>query len=424
MTDQPPDLRRSMRILRQNLIALGLIALLGLIAGGGYTALNPPIYSSIALVVLPVNVNDISSQAVIATSGPVLASALREPGLAMSSQALRSSIRVTSLAPYLLSITGEGKTVAQAEHIADAVANSYVADASFANRPGGVQARVLDSATNATGTRPLIRIVITGCVGVLAGTLVGAVSLLLIRRNDQRMQTRDQIADAMGVPVLASVPVRHPKNAAGWGRLLEGYQASAAHGLQLRNALHSLRLADATAGGCSLTVLSLPSDRRARALGPQLAVFAASLGIPTALILGPQDHANTTDDLRAACATWSTSPRSSSQLHVMGADHDESRGQSDAMLRVVVAVIDGLTPEVTDMMRTSITVLAVTSGAATAEQLALVSARTATDGRSIAGILVADPDRADETTGRIPQLARLAQRRLPTRMTGLLWEVR
>ena len=70
-------------------------------------------------------------------------------------------------------------------------------------------------------------------------------------------------------------------------------------------------------------------------------------------------------------------------------------------------------------MRTTATVLGVSAGAATAEQLARVAASAAADGREIAGILVADPDPADHTTGRLPQLARPAQRRMPTRVTGV-----
>ena len=45
-------------------------------------------------------------------------------------------------------------------------------------------------------------------------------------------------------------------------------------------------------------VLSLSSDPRAIALGPQLAVFAASQGIPTALVIGPQQDATVTATLR------------------------------------------------------------------------------------------------------------------------------
>lgn len=69
-------------------------------------------------------------------------------------------------------------------------------------------------------------------------------------------------------------------------------------------------------------------------------------------------------------------------------------------------------------MRTSMTVLGVRSGSVTAQQLARVTASAAGDGREIAGILVADPDPADHTTGLLPQLARTGQNKMPTRATA------
>ena len=57
-------------------------------------------------------------------------------------------------------------------------------------------------------------------------------------------------------------------------------------------------------------------------------------------------------------------------------------------------------------MRTNATVLGVSAGAATADQLARVAVSAAANGSEITGILVADPDSADPTTGRVPQLAR------------------
>jgi len=75
-------------------------------------------------------------------------------------------------------------------------------------------------------------------------------------------------------------------------------------------------------------------------------------------------------------------------------------------------------------MRTTSTVLGVSAGAATADELARVAISAADDGRAIAGILVADPDPADRTTGRMPQLARPGQRRTPTRMNGTTTEIR
>jgi hypothetical protein len=94
------------------------------------------------------------------------------------------------------------------------------------------------------------------------------------------------------------------------------------------------------------------------------------------------------------------------------------------MLTVVVAVVDGESPRVADTIRTTATVLGISAGAATAEQLAGVAASAAADGRKINGILVADPDSADRTTGRVPRPARPADRMQPTRLTGMTTESR
>ena len=89
----------------------------------------------------------------------------------------------------------------------------------------------------------------------------------------------------------------HPSDAGRWTRLLEDYEPSVVHAWQLRTALSYLGQSDAISAngsngdGFSVAVLSLSSDRGALALGPQLAVFAASLGIPTALVIGPQQDA-------------------------------------------------------------------------------------------------------------------------------------
>ena len=99
-----------------------------------------------------------------------------------------------------------------------------------------------------------------------------------------------------------------------------------------------------------------------------------------------------------------------------------STGSPTLRLTVVVAVVDGRSPRMPATMRTTATVLGVSAGAATAEQLARVAVSAAADGREVAGILVADPDSADRTTGRIPQLAR-PQRRQPTRLEGMTTEI-
>lgn len=417
MSDQRLGLRQSLRILRRHLAAVGLVAALGFIAGACYTAFRyPPMPASTALVVLPASTSDTMAQAATAQSNPVLAGALRGVHPAISLPTMQNRVQITSLNPDLLAITARGETAAQAESTANAVAASYVAYAGSAHAPGGqVPAQVLADATDATAPRLPIDILGTAVVGAVGGTLIGVAGVLAIGRSDRRLRKRDEIADAIGVPVLASVRVRHAARAGTWTRLLAKYKPSVTDAWRLRTALTDLGLgpmtsADPGPGGSSLTVVSLSSDRRALALGPQLAVFAASCGIPTTLVVGPQQASRAAAGLRAAAATPS-SPKRPSRLRVALAD-DDNPDRQDAALNVVVAVVDDRTPRVAGPVAAGATVIGVSAGKATAQQLARVAANAAAHGRSICGILVADPDPADPTTGRLPQLAR------PARMTG------
>ena len=86
--------------------------------------------------------------------------------------------------------------------------------------------------------------------------------------------------------------------------------------------------------------------------------------------------------------------------------------------------MDSRAPQAPDTMRTTTSVLGVSAGMVTAEQLARVAVASAAGGRDIAGILVADPEPSDRTTGRIPNLVRPTQRRYPTRLKGVTTEIR
>jgi len=422
MSKEPLDLRRSLQILRRRLITVGIAAALGSLAGAAYTELNLPMHAATALVVLPASTANTGAQVLIADSNLVLAEALRGIEPAMSVPALRSRIQVTSLTTNLISITAQAGTVTQAEKMANALAESYVAYVSSANAASGsVPAQVAQDATNATATRLLVRLLATAFLGALLGALIGAIVALAIGRNDRRLRERDLIADAIGVPVLASISVRHPTDTARWSRLLDDYEPSAADAFRLRSALNELGLAEITSAdsgaGSSLTVLSFSFDQRALALGPQLAAFTASLGIRTALVIGSQPDTEPAAALRAAA---SPATRRSGQLQVTSTESDNLDQPPDAVLTIVVAVVDGGTPQLADLMRTDAMVLGVSAGAATAEQLARIAASAAADDRRVAGILVADPDPADPTTGRLPQLGRPTQTHMPTRLAGTL----
>lgn len=427
MSKQLLDLRISLHILRRRLIIVGIAAVLGCLAGAAYTEFNVPWHAATALVVLPATTDNTGAEVLIADSNPVLERALRGLEPTVSLPTLRSRIRATNLTTNLISITAQAGSAAQAEQLANAVADSYVAYVGAASTPAGqVPAQVVQYATNATAARLVVRLLTTAFLGALLGALIGAIVVLAIGRNDRRLRQRDLIADAIGVPVLASVPVLHPRDAARWVRLLDDYVPSAADASRLRSALNELGLAEITSGdnrgGSSLTVLSLSPDQGALALGPQLAVFATSLGIPTALVIGPKQDAEEAKDTETAALRGAASPslRRSGQLQVTSIESGNLDQQPHAMLTVVVAVVDARTPQLAHLIRTDATVLGVSSGAATAEQLARIAASAAADNRRVAGILVADPDPADPTTGRLPQLVRPTQTHMPTRLAGTL----
>lgn len=417
MTEQPLDFRTSMRILKRHPAVVGLIAALGIVAGVACTLVRPPMYASYALVALPSAVPNVTAQGLTADSTAVLARALPAISPAISLVTLSSRVAVTAPIADVLSINAQGATAAQAVDTADAVANSYISYVDNANSPGGkVHARLLERATNPAGTSLWAQMIYTAGIGGTVGVLVGSIGVLAVSRRTRRPRERDEIADAIGVPVLASLAVPHPAEADEWTRMLDDPVCSPADAWRLRTALARLRLGSMTPGESrSLTVLSFAADWRTLSLGPHLAGFAASQGIPTTLIIGPLPDAKNAATLRAVCAATRSPSNSPGQVRVILADQDAA-GMCEPGLTVVVATVDARNPRMPGTMRTDTTVLGVSAEAVTADQLARVAASASADGRGFAGILVADPDPADPTTGRLPHLARSAL--MPIRMTG------
>lgn len=426
MSERALDLRRSWHIVRQHWQPLAALAALGLIVGAGYTAFNPPRYSSSALVALPTSAKDIATQVVVAGSDPVLTGALGIADPGGSLQALRQHVHVTELTPNILSVGATGDTPSAAVRTANSVAASYVAYVHTKGSAGGVVAANLFQPAVAATSQPLAAALGIACgVGVLAGALVGALFVLARFRGDRRLWRRDDIADAVGAPVLASLPVWRPMNAANWAGLLSTYKPDIAHAWKVRNALHYLGLShlisDRTPGpdGFSVTVLSLACDRRALAVGPQLAVSAAAQGVGTTLVVGPQPHADdNTAALRSAVAGH---PPKRAGLQVAVADDGVLHPSPGGALTVVVSVVNP-TSESVRTPRTGATLLGVAAGAVTAEQLAIVASLAAAHGNPIDGVIVADPEPSDGTTGRVPQVTRAAHHVTPNRLSSVATE--
>ena len=463
MSQKALDLRRSMQIVRRHKVLVGFVVTLGILGGAAYAVLDPPMFTSTALVALqpaasaqPSNSTTggvdtfTPTEEIVAGSGQVLLNALPDVRPAMSFDELRHDVQIGSPSSDIISVTAKGKKAADAEATANAVANSYIRYVTSSNSAvGRIQAQLLESASVATGPAPIKQTIIFALLGGLAGALIGIIVALAVGRNDRRLRVRDEIANSIGIPVLASVPVAHPSAAAGWTKLFEGYKPTAVHSWQLRTALQQLGIPglgfgrtgydgnasslydndrafayDGNGGRFSLMVLSLSSDSGALALGPQLAVFAASQGIPTSLVIGPQQDTADTATLRTACAA----PLSEASIHhgMLRLIADYTGGvdvQSDTALVIVVTVVDSRAPAMPDTMPTKATVIGVSAGAATAEQLARAAVVAGADGWDVTGILIADPEPTDQTTGRIAHLGRPA-RRLPNRMRGVVTEIK
>src|SRR5207245_167977 len=80
-------------------------------------------------------------------------------------------------------------------------------------------------------------------------TLLCAITSGARGRQDRKLRERDEIAGAIGVPVLASIPVVHPSDTAGWTRLLQEYQPAVVHAWNLRKALRYIGVSDVRYNG-------------------------------------------------------------------------------------------------------------------------------------------------------------------------------
>ncbi len=152
---------------------------------------------------------------------------------------------------------------------------------------------VIQPATEARGLPTPVRLLIWAPLGALICLILAGAVLLAATRRDPRLMLRDDIADAVGSPVLAAVRSMPQQSVAGWSTLLKTYDATAVESWAFRQTLRGLAAADRrgkprTTGKVdhpqSVTVVSLSGDQRGIAIGPQLAVFASSLGIVTRLV--------------------------------------------------------------------------------------------------------------------------------------------
>lgn len=385
-------------------------------------------------------------------------------------------------------------------------------------------ASIVQPAAPATGPDPLFRPVTPGLVG---GLLLGVLAAALVAfraRRDPRLRTRDDLADAVASSVLADIRSRRQRSVAEWLALFETYVASPVDAWAFRRLLRALSsMTDAASSGRgggptsgrlehprSVAVVTVAGDVRGLAIAPQLAAFAASVGITTRFVLasshdaaasiwaacsaepdsarrpglrlevkpeGPalrdglsSPAAGSFDELvmggvgRGSMGEWwetatSTTNGSDAIDRGSGEVDDEAydyglradsfyedeetevlrrpalgpnppaterlpllyppRERPPADLTIVLVVADPQEPSLDRVPTTEVTVLALAPGVSTREQLARLAVAVDDTGRRIDGIVVADPDPSDRTTGRHTLDERTRQAPLPLRVTGI-----
>lgn len=294
----------------------------------------------------------------------------------------------------------------------------------------GVDASIIQDAS--PGKRPGLvgRFMVNMLLGLAAAVVIAAIFLLVFGRRDRRLRYRDEIADAVGTTVIASIRSRAPRAVAGWTSLLEGYDPGAVDSWALRQALRQLVLGESAIGSrqadrsegavrpaASITMVTMSDDPRALAMGPQIAAYAASVGVRTRLVIAQRHEA--ADALWAACSRVRGDEEVRPGLFVSTRPDEQSDEQHEVDLTIVLAVVDRGKPELLDLPGATLTILAVSAGSATAEDLARTAVKADDAGSRIGGIIVADPDNLDRTTGRLLQHERSHQVPLPSRLTGM-----
>lgn len=393
VSSQELDVRRSLGVIRRHRRVVLAIAVAGLLGGLVTAWLLPAMPTGKALVVLPPastksggqsRAQDIDTQVLIANSAPVLTSAGQNVSPPLSTQVVKKRVKVEAVTQEIIEIRAKGSTPAQAKALANAVADTYVfyVTDEGARLPKDlgkrIGARVLERATTTSGGNMPLHMATLGLLGALGAGLAGALVVLVYARGDRRLRFRDDIADAVALPVLASLTAPSVKNASGWSALLESYQPSAVDGWGLRKTLRHLGLDTRGDARAVVTVVSFDGDLPALALGPQLAAFATALGMHVELeVEAPHEFA-------APLAT------------AVSGDIDHGRGE----LHVYVVVADRQKPTFAEAHESDVTLIAVTAGSVTAEELARLAVAAVDDGREVGGMLVANPDPADRTAGR------------------------
>jgi hypothetical protein len=174
MSEQVPDLPRSVQIIRRYRILVAFMAVLGFLGGIVFGALNPPVSGSKALVVFAPPACPGGGGAIC--GGPMFSPAYIQ---ARVLQTFPSGVQVKPVTGNVLSVSAVAGTPARAQATAEAAARTFVADAGSLSYLGEQpSAQIIQSATRATGTTTPKQLLGDGLLGAAIGLLIGIIAAL------------------------------------------------------------------------------------------------------------------------------------------------------------------------------------------------------------------------------------------------------
>lgn len=174
MSEQVPDLPRSVQIIGRYKILVAFMAVLGFLGGIVFGALNPPVSASKALVVFTAPSCPGGGGAIC--GGPMFSPAYIQVRLLKT---FPSGVQVKPVTGNVLSVSVVAGTPAQAEATAEAAARTFVADAGSLSYLGEQpSAQIIQPATRATGTTTPKQLLGDGLLGAVIGLLIGIIAAL------------------------------------------------------------------------------------------------------------------------------------------------------------------------------------------------------------------------------------------------------
>ncbi len=269
----------------------------------------------------------------------------------------------------------------------DNVANQ-IATAQLSTGPSAIGTAILQKAVSVAPISKLY-LAIDGIIGAAAGLILGIILVVVRSHRDRRLRLRDEIAATTGTPVLGSLQAQACKTSAAWRKVLDHHAPSAIEMWTVRRVLNAISIG--RSGGLDVQVVAFADDGPALTAGAYLALSAAQVATPTALV--PSDH-RVLAPLRAASRLNGGSPE-----HLILTTQVTESTTSHLIVSLVPVERDH--PEIPPSEGTSLIV--VSSGAATAEDLARLALAAAEARDGIAGVVVVNPEPRDPTTGSVPE---------------------